>query len=293
MTQTEIPLTVVGGYLGAGKTTLLNRLLTGDHGRRIAVIVNDFGDITIDAALLESDDGTMRALANGCVCCSAVDGLAVALDELASLEPRPEHLVIEVSGVGDPWAVAQWGRTPGYELEGVVVLVDPESVCDWLDDPLVGDTVATQLAGADLVLVSRTDLADRADVSAARDRIATVTDAPVFDAAAVGVEVLLPLDRHGRSEEAAHAVHVARSFVPASVDRATLERWLAATPREIVRLKGFVDVDGERHVVQRSGRRVEVTRQRRASPGEPAMTAVAVPGTDPTLLASWIAGVTG
>lgn len=287
MTRADIPLTVVGGYLGAGKTTLLNRLLTGDHGRRIAVIVNDFGDVAIDEALIESDDGTMRALANGCVCCSAVDGLAVALDELANLEPRPEHLVIEVSGVGDPWAVAQWGRTPGYELEGVVVLIDPESIEVWLDDPLVGDTVAAQISGADLVLVSRTDVADPADVAAARDRIGTVTDAPVFDAAAVGVEILLPLDRHGHGGAAAHAVHVARSFVPTSVDRVDLDAWLAATPPGIVRLKGFVDVDGERHLVQRSGRRVEVTRQRPPSTGEPVMTAVAVPGTDPVLLASW------
>ncbi|MDW3220752.1 MAG: GTP-binding protein [Acidimicrobiales bacterium] len=287
MTATRIPLTVVGGYLGAGKTTLLNRLLTGDHGRRIAVVVNDFGDVAIDEALIESDDGTMRALANGCVCCSAVDGLAVALDELANLEPRPEHLVIEVSGVGDPWAVAQWGRTPGYELEGVVVVVDPESVDGWLDDPLVGDTVATQITGADIVLVSRTDVTDPATVTRARDRIGIITDAPVFDAAAVGVEILLPLDRVGRGGADSHALHVARSFVPQPTDRAGLDAWLAAAPDGIVRLKGFVDVDGERHVVQRSGRRTEVTRQRPPSTGEPAMTAVAVPGTDPEVLASW------
>ncbi len=129
MTESRIPLTVVGGYLGAGKTTLVNRILTEDHGRRIAVIVNDFGDVAVDEALIGPAIGGIRALANGCVCCAAVDGLATALTELRELEPSPEHVIIEVSGVGDPWAVAQWGRTPGYELDGVIVIVDPVSIC--------------------------------------------------------------------------------------------------------------------------------------------------------------------
>lgn len=287
MSDAPIPLSVLGGYLGAGKTTLLNRLLTSDHGRRIAVVVNDFGDVAVDESLIESDDGSIRALANGCVCCSAVDGLATALHDLATLDPAPEHLVIEVSGVGDPWAVAQWGRTPGYELDGVVTVVDPESIADWLDDPLVGATVVSQITGADLIVLSRLDVAAPAAVATARDRVDALTDAPVVDGGAAGVELLLPLDRRGRPSAGGHALHVAHSFVPARVDRARLDAWLTGAPAALVRLKGFVEVDGERRLVQRSGRRTEVTRQRPPSTGEPVMTAIARPGTDPADLVAW------
>ena len=155
---TSIPFTVVGGYLGAGKTTLLNRILTGDHGRRIAVIVNDFGDVAIDADLVSSDAGTLRALANGCVCCTLVDGFAGTLREIAGLDPAPERVLVEVSGVGDPWAVAQWGRTPGFSLDGVVVVVDPETIAELAADVHVGQTVRTQLASADVMVLSRADV---------------------------------------------------------------------------------------------------------------------------------------
>ena len=84
MSTDRIPVTIVGGYLGAGKTTLVNHILTGDHGRRIAVIVNDFGDVAVDEALLAPASGGVRALANGCVCCSAVDGLATAMSEAST-----------------------------------------------------------------------------------------------------------------------------------------------------------------------------------------------------------------
>lgn len=291
MDGAPIPLTVIGGYLGAGKTTLLNRLLTGDHGRRVAVIVNDFGDVAIDDALIEADKGDLRALANGCVCCSAVDGLATALDDLAALDPRPEHVVIEVSGVGDPWAVAQWGRTPGYELDGVVVLVDPESIGDWLDDPLVGDTVAAQIGAGDVLLLSRTDVAAPAAVDGAGRRVAALSDAPVLDARRAGVELLLPLDRHGGSGPGGHVEHVARTVAPPAVERAALDAWLDAAPPAVVRLKGWVEVDGERMLVQRSGRRTEVTRPRRPPADAPVLTAVARPGTDPAALAAWIASL--
>jgi G3E family GTPase len=108
-----IPLTVLGGYLGAGKTTLLNRLLADPKGRRLGVIVNDVGEISVDVALVAEADGDTIGLTNGCVCCSLADGFLGALDRLREPHRGIDHIVVEVSGVGDPWKVAQWGRTPG------------------------------------------------------------------------------------------------------------------------------------------------------------------------------------
>ena len=264
MSGSRIPLTVIGGYLGAGKTTLVNRILTGDHGRRLAVIVNDFGDVAIDEALLGPTEGGVRALANGCVCCSAVDGLAVALEEISALDPPPEHLFIEVSGVGDPWAVAQWGRTPHYELDGVVVVVDPVAVRRWVDDPYVGDTVRRQIAAADLVLVSHAD--DEPDACAATAEWVTgLARGPVLVGTDVALSLLLGRSasdaRSGAraaSTRASHDEHAAASFVPRVMSRVDLREWLERAPETVVRAKGFVASEDGMVVGQRFGHRVEV-----------------------------------
>lgn len=259
MSDPRIPLTVIGGYLGAGKTTLINRILTGDHGRRIAVIVNDFGDISIDEALLAPADGGIRALANGCVCCTAVDGLATALDELAGLDPPPEHLVIEVSGVGDPWGVAQWGRTPRYELDGVVVVVDPLSIRTWIADRYVGDTVRGQIAAADVVLLSHAD--DAADACAdIVGWLSDLTPAPVIVGTDVSFALLLGRDGTGATTGGGHVAHAASTFTPAPTTRQRLQEWLESAPPEVVRAKGFVETEEGSLVGQRFGHRAEVVR---------------------------------
>lgn len=284
MTTPAIPVTVIGGYLGAGKTTLVNRILTGDHGRRIAVIVNDFGDVAVDADLLEEASGGVRALANGCVCCSAVDGLATAIDEIAALESPPEHLLIEVSGVGDPWAVAQWGRVPGFQLDGVVVVIDPLAVREWAGDRYVGDTVLAQIGAADLLIMSRGDVVDDGVVSEIRCWVGDHSAAPVVIGPDVSLAVMIGPDAAGRAPTHGHARHVASSLVPTPVDRADLERWLDAGPASVVRIKGFVPVvdpaDPENEVgmlaVQRVGPRLEVVERRGPSTPTPVLTYVAM-----------------
>ena len=165
MVAPTIPLTVIGGYLGAGKTTLVNHLLRHPDGRRIGVIVNDFGSLAIDATLLAaSAGGDLVSLPNGCVCCTVGAGLHEALETMASAERGLDHVVIEVSGVADPSDAAAWGTVPPFEPAGVIVLADATSGVHRSRDRYVGGEVTRQRAGADLVVVTKTDACDEVEV---------------------------------------------------------------------------------------------------------------------------------
>ena len=157
--QKSIPVTVIGGYLGSGKTTLLNTLLRGAHGLRLAVLVNDFGSINIDAELIAAHDGDTISLANGCICCSRQDNLGAAFYALAARPNPPDHIVIEASGVADPRRIARYAQAiPGLRLDGIIVLADAELIRRQARDKYVGDTVLQQLQAADLIVLSKTDL---------------------------------------------------------------------------------------------------------------------------------------
>ncbi len=294
MSTDRIPVTIVGGYLGAGKTTLVNHILTGDHGRRIAVIVNDFGDVAIDDALLEPATGGVRALANGCVCCSAVDGLAVALGDIASLDPPAEHVVIEVSGVGDPWAVAQWGRTPGFELDGVVVVADPELIQEWADDRYVGEGVRHQLEVADIILLSRADVTSGSLRNDVAEWISLISGAPVLHGTDVPLSFVLgPAPTATTRAAAPHASHTARTLRPVACSRAALTGWLESAPDGVVRVKGFVaatEDDAVAWLAQRVGRRVEVVRH--DSPEQGAIVVISTPRADGSAVDEWAESLT-
>ena len=158
MSSQPIPLTIIGGYLGAGKTTLINHLLRHNDGLRLAVIVNDFGKINIDAELIESQDGDTINLANGCICCTLGADLAMTLMMLVENDPPPDHILIEASGVADPAQVAQYGYMSGLRLDGVIVLADAETIRKKARDKYVGEQVVQQLRAADVLLLNKVDL---------------------------------------------------------------------------------------------------------------------------------------
>lgn len=170
----SIPVTVIGGYLGAGKTTLVNHLLRHANGRRIAVMVNDFGALPIDRDLIEAQDGNVLAIAGGCVCCSYGSDLIEALMEMAGRTPRPDAMIIETSGVALPGPVASSVTlVAGYAVDGIVVLADAETVRERGADRYLADTIDRQLADANLVVLNKVDLVDEPALAETRAWIAT------------------------------------------------------------------------------------------------------------------------
>ncbi|WP_434034173.1 CobW family GTP-binding protein [Cupriavidus sp. a3] len=282
-----IPLVVVGGYLGAGKTTLLNRLLANAQGLRIAVLVNDFGEINIDAALIRTRSDDVIQLENGCVCCSIGGRLAEALLAIADRDVRPDLLVIEASGVSDPQRIAQIGLLdPAFRLNAVLVAVDAAAVHDSLRDPLVGEMVRQQIAGASVVALTKTDLcaagsaaatvgtistlAPRATVLEASDGelpLSVFVDAAMTTPASTGV-----LQAHaGWPRPAPHAG--IRSFAyqtGRSFDKARLRQALLSLPVRLLRAKGLVRLaaDPRLHEVHVVGGRMRMRSMPHGDAGE-------------------------
>jgi G3E family GTPase len=175
-----IPLVVLGGYLGAGKTTLLNHVLANSAQRRIAVLVNDFGDINIDAALIRERTDDVINLENGCVCCSIGGRLVDALVAISARPERPEVLIIEASGVSDPVKIAQIGLLDrAFRLVGIIVAVDAERIGATLLDPYVGDIVRRQIAGATALVLTKTDLVTQHGKAGATEAIASLASTSI------------------------------------------------------------------------------------------------------------------
>lgn len=160
-----LPTLVIGGYLGAGKTTLVNHLLRHASGQRIAVLVNDFGDINIDADLIRGQFGDVLELSGGCVCCSFGADLVGALMRVSARIPAPDVVLIETSGVAMPAAVARSARlVPGLSVLGVVAVLDAMTVQAQAQDRYVGGTVMQQIQEADLLLLNKVDLLSSAEL---------------------------------------------------------------------------------------------------------------------------------
>lgn len=158
-----IPLTILTGFLGAGKTTLLNRILGGDHGLRVAVLVNDFGSINIDADLVVGVTGDVISLANGCICCSLRDDLVEVVLQTIARPERPEYILLEASGVADPAGITMAFHTPRLRdrirLDSVTCVLDTQQVFAYPAYPELLQLQLHQIAFADMVILNKVDLA--------------------------------------------------------------------------------------------------------------------------------------
>ncbi len=195
----RVPCTVVTGFLGAGKTTLIRHILENANGRRLALIVNEFGDIGIDGEILKGcgvdacPEENIVELANGCLCCTVADDFVPALDQILALEPKVDHIIIETSGLALPKPLVQAFQWPSVKsrvtVDGVVAVVDGPALAEGKvasdldalhaqrqedasldhDDP-VEEVFEDQVACADLIILSKSDLLD-ADGSARANAI--------------------------------------------------------------------------------------------------------------------------
>jgi G3E family GTPase len=171
----RVPVTVLTGFLGSGKTTLLNRILTENHGLRLAVIENEFGEVGIDHELVVNAEEEIFEMNNGCICCTVRGDLIRILDNLMKRRDRFDRILIETTGMAEPGPVAQtFFVDPEIQerlrLDGIVTIVDAHHV----DQHFESDEVLTQIAFADVVLLNKVDLIGDADQASLEQRIKTI-----------------------------------------------------------------------------------------------------------------------
>ena len=173
MTEETIPVTVLTGFLGSGKTTLLNRILSENHGKRIAVIENEFGEIGVDNDLVIGAEEEIFEMNNGCICCTVRGDLIRILGNLMKRRDRFDHIMIETTGMADPGPVAQTffmddELREQLSLDGVVTLVDAKHVLMHIED---SDEVKEQIAFADVIMLNKIDLVSSAELDQLESRI--------------------------------------------------------------------------------------------------------------------------
>lgn len=257
----QIPTVIVSGFLGAGKTTLLRHVLSHAQEKKIAVLVNDFAALNVDAGLVRSVSNDVIDLSNGCVCCSLSGGVARAIRLIAQRSEPVDAIMVEASGVADPVGIAHAvQQVEGVDLESIIAIVDA-SVAFQRD--AIAFLEMRQISGASLVLLNKVDLID--DVAAQRLEANLRKAAPkaqVLRTQNAAIPLPILFSGHLKQEEASAFVHDIfatldlRAIGP--VDPHAIERCMAELPDGIFRVKGCVAIAGSEcsaHLIQAVGRR--------------------------------------
>lgn len=264
----NIPVTIIGGYLGSGKTTLVNHLLRNADGKKLAILVNEFGELPIDADLIEAEEGDIISLSGGCVCCSYGNDLTSAIMEVSQMQPAPDHIVLEASGVALPGAIASSLSLLGNcSLDGIVVLTDAETVQKKSRDKYMSDTILRQLADADIVLLNKTDLVETTELAVTREWLRQCSnDASIVDTKHSTVPVSVVLQDFERQAPEAGKAHDTNQFesykldMNEAVDPKKFAEELLKKNLTLVRAKGFLtDLDGNLKTLQIVGKRFVVS----------------------------------
>jgi G3E family GTPase len=285
--MTQIPVTVLTGYLGAGKTTLLNRILTEKHGKRFAVIVNEFGETGIDNDLIVDTDEEVFEMNNGCICCTVRGDLIRILGGLMKRKDKFDAILLETTGLADPGPVIQTffvdedvkART---RLDAIVTVADAKHLVQRLEDTHEAEE---QIAFADVILLNKTDLVSADELAAVEARIRSInpyaklhkTERCEVDLNAVLDRGAFDLDRilaaepdflgedHHKHDDAVGSISL---HTDRPLDPALFFSWLQAVTQaqglDILRLKGVMALKGEdqRFVVQGVHMLLEGERQR-------------------------------
>jgi len=266
--MSRIPVTILTGFLGAGKTTLLNRILTEQHGLKIAVIENEFGEVGIDHELVINADEELFEMNNGCICCTVRGDLIRILGNLMKRKDKFDHILIETTGLADPGPVVQTFFVDEQIKEklyvnGVVTLVDAKNILQHIDE---NDEAAEQIAFADVLLLNKCDLVSEADLVSLENRIrdvnalavihrttrADIDIAKVMDVGGFNLDRAMEVNPHFlESGHHHHHSHISSVGIeaPGDCDGKKLNDWLSKLVQEqgadIFRMKGVFAVKNQ------------------------------------------------